>query len=113
MVNLHTAGIIHHGDEGEEIFGDFEHCRSCIHINLWDLKDSMYNLGIGDSQQSIGLYVNSIESFVDLPRRNKNRLIASQNALGEGNRLLSFRFDLSTKTVYIPLALKYFRRPIN
>ena len=67
----------------------------------------MYNLGIGDSQQSIGLYVNSIESFVDLPRRNKNRLIASQNALGEGNRLLSFRFDLSTKTVYIPLALKY------
>jgi hypothetical protein len=75
-----------------------------IRINMTKSWADMKLKDIGQTQGGMYIYVSTSSAFLDIPRNNKNSIIATSEAVGEGQKLIYFRLDLSNKKLIIPLA---------
>ncbi len=76
-----------------------------IDINLSPLWRKLVLSDIAQSQVGCNIYLASASAYLDVPNGNANLVLPSSQAIGEGQQLRYFRFDMENKRLLIDLVM--------
>ena len=78
---------------------------SVLEINLFPISVALKTLDIAQGPTTTSLYISTVGAFFDMPFRNPSAAVAASQAINEGQQLTTFRLDLSTNELYLPLSI--------